>query len=68
MSRRPPPPRRYRWPVILLAAAVLVVVFLLGVGLGLTLEERPQTGKTTTGVRTFQPPDVPTATATVTIP
>ena len=72
MSRRPPPPRRPRWPVILLAAAVLSIVFLLGVGLGLTLQERPQTGKTRTSVRTFQPEDVPstatTAGTTVTVP
>ena len=45
--------RARRWPLILLALVVLAVVFLLGVGLGLTLEERPQTGGTTTGVRTF---------------
>jgi len=55
-----------------LTAAVLVVVFLLGVGLGLTLEERPQAGKTRTSVRTFQPPVVPperpAATATATVP
>jgi hypothetical protein len=58
--------------VILLAAAVLAVVFLLGIGLGLALEERPQSGKIRTSVRTFQPPDVPrtrTETATtVTVP
>ena len=47
--------RRRRWPLILLGALVLGVVFLLGVGLGLTLEERPQTGGTTTSVRTFTP-------------
>jgi hypothetical protein len=49
-------PRR-RWPLILLGAVVLAVVFLLGVGLGLTLEERPQTGGTSTSVRTFTPTD-----------
>jgi len=46
-------PRR-RWPLLLFGAVVLAVVFLLGVGLGLTLEERPQTG-TSTSVRTFTP-------------
>ena len=45
--------RARRWPLILLALIVLGVVFLLGVGLGLTLEERPQTGGTSTSVRTF---------------
>ena len=51
--------RRRPWPLILLGALVLGIVFLLGVGLGLTLEERPQTGGTSTSVRTF----VPTETA-----
>ena len=61
-------PRR-GWPLILLGAAVLAVVFLLGVALGLTLEERPQTGKMRTSVRTFRPPEVPPPTTqTVTIP
>jgi hypothetical protein len=50
----------------------LVVVFLLGVGLGLTLEERPQPGGTRTSVRTFRPPPAPpgrsTTTQTATIP
>jgi hypothetical protein len=60
------------WPLILLAVAVLGVVFLLGVGLGLALEERPQTGGTRTSVRTFRPPEVPptrtAATGTVSVP
>lgn len=47
--------RRRSWPLILLGALVLGIVFLLGVGLGLTLEERPQTGGTSTIVRTFTP-------------
>jgi hypothetical protein len=55
--------------LILLAVAGLVVVFLLGVGLGLTLEERPRTGGTSTSVRTFQPPqESSTSTANVTVP
>ena len=53
MSRTP----RRRWPLILLGALVLGIVFLLGVGLGLTLEERPQPGGTSTSVRTFTPTD-----------
>jgi hypothetical protein len=50
---------RTPWPLILVGVLVLGIVFLLGVGLGLTLEERPQTGGTSTSVRTF----VPTQTA-----
>jgi hypothetical protein len=50
---------RTPWPLILVGVLVLAIVFLLGVGLGLTLEERPQTGGTSTSVRTF----VPTQTA-----
>ena len=69
MSTRPRSRGRARWPLILLAVAGLVVVFLLGVGLGLTLEERPQTGGTRTSVRTFQPPqESSTSTADVTVP
>ena len=72
MSARPRRRGRPRWPLVLLGIIVLCVVFLLGVGLGLSLEERPQTGGTRTSVRTFQPPRVPakprTATETVTIP
>jgi hypothetical protein len=64
--------RRRRWPLIAVGVLVLGVVFLLGVGLGLTLEERPQTGGTTTSVRTFLPPtSAPgrtTTTDTMTIP
>lgn len=52
--------RRPSWPLIVLGALVLAVVFLLGIGLGLTLEERPQTGGASTSVRTFMP--------TVTVP
>jgi hypothetical protein len=47
--------RRRSWPLILLGVLVAAIVFLLGVGLGLTLEERPQTGGTSTRVRTFIP-------------
>jgi hypothetical protein len=69
VSARPRPRRRPRWPLILLGLAVLAVVFLLGVGLGLALEERPQTGGTRTTVRTFQPPpESSTPAATVTVP
>ena len=72
MSARATRRARPRWPLILLAVAALGVVFLLGVGLGLTLEGRPQTGGKRTSVRTFQPPDVPpprtAATVTVTVP
>jgi hypothetical protein len=48
--------RRRPWPLILLGVLVAAVIFLLGIGLGLTLEERPQTGGTSTTVRTFTPP------------
>ena len=47
--------RRRPWPLILLGVLVAAVIFLLGIGLGLTLEERPQTGGTSTTVRTFTP-------------
>ena len=47
--------RRRSWPLILFGVLVAAIVFLLGVGLGLTLEERPQTGGTSTSVRTFVP-------------
>ena len=49
--------RRPSWPLILLGLLALGIVFLLGVGLGLALEERPQTGGTSTSVRTFIPTD-----------
>ena len=69
MSARSTPRRRPRWPLILLGLAVVGVVFLLGVGLGLTLEERPRAGDTRTSVRTFQPPpESATATVNVTVP
>ena len=69
MSARARRRRRRRWPAIVLGVAVLAIVFLLGVALGLTLEERPQTGKMRTSVRTFRPPEVPPPTTnTVTIP
>jgi len=69
VTARSSPRSRPRWPLILLGVAVLGVVFLLGVGLGLTLEERPQTGGTRTSVRTFQPPpDSSTTTVKVTVP
>jgi hypothetical protein len=69
VSVRTRPRGRRRWPLILLGLAVLAVVFLLGVGLGLALEERPQTGGTRTTVRTFQPaPESSTPAATVTVP
>jgi hypothetical protein len=71
VSSRPRPRRRSRWPLVLLGVLGFAVVFLLGVGLGLTLEERPQTGGTRTSVRTFRPPLAPptrTTTETATIP
>jgi hypothetical protein len=69
VSSRARPRDRPRWLSILLGLAVLAVVFLLGVGLGLALEERPQTGGTRTTVRTFQPPlEGSTPAATVTVP
>ena len=72
MSARRPDRSRTRWPVVLLGLVALAIVFLLGVGLGLALEERPRTGETRTSVRTFQPPrgaPAPTtATTNVTVP
>jgi hypothetical protein len=40
------------------------VIFLLGVGLGLTLEERPQPGRNVTSVRTLEPLPLPSAATT----
>lgn len=60
--RRRPPPRR-RWPLLLLALAAAGVIFLLGVGLGLTLEERPSPGGEVTSVRTLRPLPLPTDTS-----
>ncbi|MBD0338474.1 MAG: hypothetical protein ICV67_04210 [Thermoleophilia bacterium] len=60
--RRRPPPRR-RWPLLLLALAATALIFLLGVGLGLTLEERPSPGGELTSVRTLRPLPLPMGTS-----
>jgi hypothetical protein len=44
-----------RWPRILAAILGAVLLFLLGLGLGLALEDRPVPGGTQTEVRTLEP-------------
>jgi hypothetical protein len=62
-------PQAWRW---LLLVALGTLLFVLGVGLGLALEENPEPGGSQTAVRTLDPlPLVPareTVTVTVTAP
>jgi hypothetical protein len=60
--RRRPRPVRRRWPLVVLMLAAAAVIFLLGVGLGLTLEERPGPGGNVTSVRTLEPLPLPSET------
>ena len=48
-------PRRRRWPWVLLAILVAALLFLVGLALGLALEDRPVPGGTQTSVRTLEP-------------
>jgi hypothetical protein len=47
--------RTRRWPRILAAIVGAVMLFLLGLSLGLALEDRPVPGGTQTSVRTLEP-------------
>lgn len=54
-GRRPRPPRRSPWPRVLVAAGLAVLVFLVGVALGMALQDRPSPGGEQTIVRTLEP-------------
>ena len=47
--------RTRRWPRILAAIVGAALLFLLGLALGLALEDRPVPGGTQTSVRTLEP-------------
>ena len=47
--------RTRRWPRILGAIVAAALLFLLGLALGLALEDRPVPGGTQTSVRTLEP-------------
>jgi hypothetical protein len=48
-------PRARRWPKIVLAVVVAALLFVLGLALGLALEDRPVPGGTQTSLRTLEP-------------
>ncbi len=47
--------RKRRWPRILAAVVGAILLFLVGLALGLALEDRPVPGGTQTFVRTLEP-------------
>ena len=66
-ARRRPPPRTHRVRRVVIAVAFGVVVFGIGIALGETLENGPQTAVTITRVRTLMPVPLPPVRETVTV-